>query len=119
MELMFGNLAFSLVVKVGGIALGLGVILWLGYKFASKHLKKRERKLAVRTLWFIWLAAVVLMAMSVVWNSGPRITVNDYSSSGPQYEDVEVRNLNPNTKTDDERVQENRDLINRNAIDGD
>lgn len=117
MELMLGNLAFSLVTKVGVTALGLGLILWLGYRFAKKYIKKSERKLAVRMLWFGWTLAVVMVAFSVFMGSGPRITISDYGSSGPDYDNVEVQNLDPNTKTDAERVEENRDLIEGNALD--
>lgn len=116
MELMLGNLLFSFIVKVGGTALGLGLLMWLGYKFSKSYVKKKHMKIVKRSLVFLWVLVVGVVAMSALMGSGPRVTISDYSKSSPSYEESEVENLNPNQMTRDDRIQENRQAIEENAI---
>lgn len=119
MELLLGNLAFSLVVRVGGVALGLAFMLWIAFRLAKpfmRDMKKRHRRIAKRAAVIIWLAVVGITTLSVLAGNSPRITVDDHTRpTQQQTTDAEVQNLNPHTKTDDERVQETRDIGLENA----
>ena len=115
MEFMLANVLFSVVFKVGGIALGLGAILFFGWRVARPYIKKRKHKtLVARILWAIWIGAMLVAILSVAFTTGPRVTINDHGQQRPTYEKGDVQNLNPNTTTDDERVRSNRALIEEN-----
>ena len=120
MEPLLGNLAFSLVTKVGGFALGLGFALWVLLRIAKPALdgmKKRWRRIVKRSAVLLWVALVGVATLSVLAGNSPRITVDDHTGSAPQYStDGEIQNLNPHTKTDEERVQETRDIGLENAL---
>ena len=122
MELMLGNLAFSIITKVGGIAVALGLLAWAGlkgYRSFGKP-KKKHYRLAKRGCVFVWIVAVGWTAFTVLQTNSPRWVIQDYGKKAPEYiiPREGVQNLDPNTKTDEERVQDNRRLQQENAIGG-
>ena len=120
MELLLGNLAFSLVTKVGSTALALGLLMWAGLKgygsFAKP--KKKHYRLAKRGCSFLWIVVVGWVAFTVLQANSPRMVIQDYGKQRPEYAVPQggVRNLDPNTKTDEERVQDTRNLQRENEI---
>ena len=124
MDLQLGNLAFSLITTVGGTAFVLAVLLLVAFRFLKRYWKqwgvsKSNQGLIQRSAWFIWLLIVLIVAISVFAGSGPRITVDDTTRTAPNYNrgGEVVKDLNPNKKTDSERVQENRELFRENLQD--
>lgn len=115
MDLQLGNLAFSMVVTVGGTAVGLAIFIFIVRRFV-KEAPKPYRKVVNRLSWPVWAAVVALVAWSTFQTNTPRLTVSDHSKRTPTYEDGSVQNLNPNQKTDQQRVDENQRLFRENAI---
>ena len=112
---MLGNVLFSLIFKIGGLALGLGLVLFFAWKAGSKYIKKnKHKKHTKRVLWIIWLAAILLSVLSMINSTGPRVTIQDHGKRSPNYEKSEVQDLSPNELTDEERVQQNKVLMNEN-----
>lgn len=121
MDLMLGNLAFSLVTGAALPVLVASLVLWLVWR----HLRRNDmlpdepvRGRAKSVLVGIVLLLGIILAVNAVSNSGPRITVQDANPARDvnPYQAGEVRNLDPNVKTDDERLEENRRLIQENSL---
>lgn len=117
MEPLLGNLLFTFVVKVGGIALGLGLAILFG-RWALRRqigkLKRKHQKRLNHALLVSWVGVVGLVALTTIQSNTPRFTVSDHTARGPDYQDSEIRNMDPATKTDTERIQDTRRLVSEN-----
>ncbi|MCY3985640.1 MAG: hypothetical protein OXF23_01145 [Candidatus Dadabacteria bacterium] len=121
MEFLFGNLAFSLLIRGGSIAIALGLLLWAGlwaYRNFGSSKAQEYYLLIKRGCAFLWVFVVGWSIFVIAQSNSPRLVVEDHGKTRPEYavEAAPIQNFNPNTKTDEERVQDNRELQRENAI---
>ena len=121
MDLQLYNLAFSLITTAGGTAVVTAVLLLVIFRFLDRYWKRigvsgKNQRAIKRSVWFAWIFIMLVISFIVFHGSGPRITVEDTVHKSPVYNQAgeSVQDLNPNQKTDDERVRENEELFRKN-----
>ena len=121
MDLQLGNLLFTLVAQVffPGLLVLAAIVITL--RLSKKLWKKTifKRKTIHRLVYGIWFLGLTFAVITAVMSNSPRITLEDYGKQSPNYsEKPTMQDLNPNQKSDQERLKETRSLVEETQIEG-
>lgn len=118
MDLQLGNLAFTGMVTVFWSSMIWAVVMYLVYLVTKSHFNNwgLKPKSVKRYMRLTWVAIVVLLSVNALQNNAPRITVEDTTRQEPVFNSsATIRDFAKKT-TDAERVEQNRKLIEQNAL---
>lgn len=123
MSFQFLNMSFSF-----GFSVLVSMLVLIGVALLARHwlfktndLKARDRTLVNSALVAVLLIAFAGMSLRTASTYGPRNTLNTWQEPAVQQQAVlpEVKNLSPQVTTDEQRIQQMRELATDPRVDAD